>query len=162
MQTFLPYSSYEKSAERLDNKRLNKQVLECYQILKALNGETKGWVNHPATLMWKGFEQSLVSYAIVCCNEYTKRFGKKSGLLEKIEAYKSDQPNVKPWWVGLESFHQSHRSNLYRKNSEYYHNFKDDYDKVQAYCWPIIVDKKKFLRYKCVGEKNYNVEAFNE
>ena len=38
MQTFLPYSDYEASAQTLDNKRLNKQILEGYQILKVLSG----------------------------------------------------------------------------------------------------------------------------
>jgi len=34
MQTFLPYKDYVQCAEILDNKRLNKQILESYQILK--------------------------------------------------------------------------------------------------------------------------------
>jgi hypothetical protein len=53
MQTFLPYSDYEASAQTLDNKRLNKQILEGYQILKVLSGASPSgaWRNHPAVLM---------------------------------------------------------------------------------------------------------------
>lgn len=36
MQTFLPYSSFTESAKVLDNKRLGKQRVEAYQILKTL------------------------------------------------------------------------------------------------------------------------------
>ena len=33
-----------------------------------------------------------------------------------------------PWWLGFEPFHASHRSNLLRKDPEFYslHNWKDD------------------------------------
>ena len=36
MQTFLPYKSFVESAKVLDNKRLGKQRVEAYQILKTL------------------------------------------------------------------------------------------------------------------------------
>ncbi len=64
MQTFLPHSDYEASAQTLDNKRLNKQILEGYQILKVLSGasESGAWRNHPAVLMWRGFERGLWAY----------------------------------------------------------------------------------------------------
>jgi len=49
VNTFLPHADFVKSAESLDNKRLGKQRVEAWQILQALRGNTKGWVNHPAT-----------------------------------------------------------------------------------------------------------------
>ena len=66
MQTFLPFSSIRRSVSSLDNKRLGKQRVEVLQILKALSGETKGWVNHPATAMWRGYEDALVFYGVSC------------------------------------------------------------------------------------------------
>ena len=56
MQTFLPYADFNKSAEVLDNRRLNKQILEGYQILKVLGNPDPraGWRNHPAVKMWRG------------------------------------------------------------------------------------------------------------
>ena len=56
MQTFLPYPDFAKSAACLDNKRLNKQIVECYQILRAITDPTYGWQNHPAVNMWRGFK----------------------------------------------------------------------------------------------------------
>jgi hypothetical protein len=37
MQTFMPYSDFEKTARCLDNKRLGKQRVEAWQILNTLN-----------------------------------------------------------------------------------------------------------------------------
>ena len=47
MQTFLPYSSFDLTMECLDYRRLGKQRVEAFQILRALRGETDGWTNHP-------------------------------------------------------------------------------------------------------------------
>lgn len=64
MQTFLPSANATIAASMLDSKRLNKQILECYQILNVLSGKSKGggWRNHPAVLMWKGYEKGLWQY----------------------------------------------------------------------------------------------------
>ena len=35
MQTFLPYPDFARSARCLDNRRLGKQRVESYQILRA-------------------------------------------------------------------------------------------------------------------------------
>lgn len=160
MQTFMPYPSFRKSAESLDNKRLNKQIVECYQILKALNGETKGWRNHPATLMWKGYEQALISYAIWCCWTWKDRGYKESKLEIEFKNRIIDGQLEMPWWYGLNSFHESHRSNLNRKNSDYYKSFDLGFVKGLPYCWPVEIDNVKYLRYKSVGDKKYRVEVY--
>jgi hypothetical protein len=77
MQTFLPYESYAASAEVLDNKRLGKQRVEVLQLLKALAGESKGWVNHPAAKMWRGREFWLSIYGICVCDEWLSRGSKR-------------------------------------------------------------------------------------
>ena len=41
MQTFLPHSTFIKCAHALDNKRLNKQILEGYQILNVNSGMSR-------------------------------------------------------------------------------------------------------------------------
>lgn len=45
MQTFLPYEDYEESAKSLDYRRLGKQRVETYQLLKVLADQAvgKGW-----------------------------------------------------------------------------------------------------------------------
>jgi hypothetical protein len=73
MQVFLPEQSYKACAKVLDQKRLVKQLLEGRQILSALAGETKGWVNHPATRMFAGAEDELVRYLYAIKNEMEQR-----------------------------------------------------------------------------------------
>jgi len=75
MQTFLPSSNPVTTARWLDNKRLNKQILECYQILNVLSGKspTGGWRNHPAVLMWKGYERGLWQYVQAMIREARER-----------------------------------------------------------------------------------------
>ncbi len=126
MQTFLPYSSFEKTARVLDNKRLGKQRVEALQILRALNGEYKSgaWTNHPATNMWRESERVLVDYGLTICKEWKKR-GFQDTCLEKISSYKKvfRKNKKKPLFLGKRKFHLSHRSNLTRKLPEYYNKF---------------------------------------
>ena len=51
-----------ETAMILDKKRLNKQIVECRQILSALNGESKAWRNHPCTVQYEGHERWLELY----------------------------------------------------------------------------------------------------
>ncbi len=56
MQTFLPYSSFEKTAKVLDWRRLGKQRVEGMQIINAIgNPDAKGWRNHPISIMWTAY-----------------------------------------------------------------------------------------------------------
>ena len=61
MQVFIIGSALE-TAKILDKKRLNKQIIECQQILKAINGETKAWANHPCTIQYKNNKVWLINY----------------------------------------------------------------------------------------------------
>ena len=84
MNIFLPYErDLKKCVQSLDDKRLNKQILECYQLLnnyvrKELNHEEKvGYTNHP---VYKHFTSNsynlyaMMKYAIEACIEYLYRF----------------------------------------------------------------------------------------
>jgi hypothetical protein len=136
MQTFLPYTSFKESAKVLDNKRLGKQRVEAYQVLKALTGQTKGWVNHPATVMWRGYENYLCRYGAVMCNEWIFRGFKDSLLLTFIDHYKLF-PEVQPWWYDYEPLHSSHKSNLYRKDPIHYARFAETgADEPYVWCEP--------------------------
>src|SRR3989344_4155809 len=120
MQTFLPYPSFEKSAKILDRQRLGKQRVEVYQILLALSGKKSGWINHPAIKMWKGYENLLVKYGIAVCEEWISR-GYLDTCLEKICGfYNPKKKIIRPKWLGKRKFHISHKSNLVRKDKNYY------------------------------------------
>ena len=118
----------------LDPRRLNKQITEAEQILKALDGTyTKGWIHHPAVLMWKGYENALKEYINVLWDwwmEYYAKNDRKNGkqiIVGDVEY---------PLWFGLPEFHISHKSNLLRKDYEYYSRYNWNVPSDIEYFWP--------------------------
>lgn len=140
MQTFLPYPDIVASAECLDYRRLGKQRVETKQILLALMGKSKGWINHPATLMWEGHEHALAQYGVRMCLEW-KRRGYKDSLLEFFIDIRArywpaiHSPDL-PWWWGNPKFHASHRSNLLRKDPVFYGKYGWTEPSDLPYWWP--------------------------
>lgn len=156
MQTFLPYKDFDKSAHILDSKRLNKQILEGYQILKVLNSSDPraAWRNHPAVKMWRGYENSLFDYILAMLREADRRGIKtdknKENLIQLRVATISNWGNGKPQWLitnkVISRLTESHRANLYRKDPEFYMNFRNDKanpccDKCQYY-WVTHEDRQ--------------------
>lgn len=136
MQTFLPYADFIKSARVLDRQRLGKQRVEVLQLLRALRGETKGWVNHPAAKMWRGAEQWLAGYGVACCDEWTSR-GYKDTCRDKIVSLSYGFFQEPPAWFGDEAFHRSHQSNLVRKLPEHYGHLFPGVLADLPYVWPV-------------------------
>ena len=121
MQTFLPFPDFQKAVEVLDFRRLGKQRVETYQVLNILleRTQSRGWVNHPVTKMWRGFEEALKIYQNITITEWIKRGYKNNMSLEVI-----DESNVvMPFWLGDERVHRSHRSNLLRKDFDHYSQY---------------------------------------
>ena len=116
MNTFLIDKDFEKTALVLDNRRLNKQVLEACQIFNILvtnnNVKNSTWKHHPAVLMWKGYEYALFLYIKTMHKEWKKRTKVKCdhGGLSLL-------PNIKlkysiPFWFNDKRIYSSHRSKL--------------------------------------------------
>lgn len=84
MNIFLPYSdNIEESVKSLDDVRLNKQAIECLQLLAMAMSEkenghpyTKGHSHHPVYLFYKNNTQFLAYYFDACYREYFYRFHK--------------------------------------------------------------------------------------
>jgi hypothetical protein len=134
MQTFLPYKDFDKSAHALDSKRLNKQILECYQILKVLtNPDPKaGWRNHPAVKMWRGHENALFDYTLSMIREADRRgiktdTNKKNLVNLRIETINLWGSGLPQWYFNRDTMAKittTHQANLYRKDDAYYYDFK--------------------------------------
>ena len=78
MNIFLPYETdITKSVQALDDKRLNKQILEVKQILDVTMGKSAGYANHPVTQWYKKYPKFLIEYFANCLTEYKFRFGKE-------------------------------------------------------------------------------------
>lgn len=140
MQTFLPYDKFLQSASVLDTSRLGKQRSEAKQILMVLLGETQhwkdpnAWRHHPAVLMWRGYEISLAKYGIVICETWINQGHIDNTLPWFKERYHSKGND--PHWLGDPSFHAAHRSNLLRKDPEWYGQFGWRESPDLPYVWP--------------------------
>src|SRR5881409_3524769 len=124
MQTFLPYPRFDASAAVLDDRRLGKQRVETLQILRALVWPSyRGWKNHPATAMWRGFTTALVCYGVAVCTEWERRGHADAVRASLLEFSGGDvatqdelgRAGLMPPWVGAAAMHRSHRAALLRK-----------------------------------------------
>jgi hypothetical protein len=163
MQTFVPLTStVDDIAKVLDNKRLNKQALEGWQILMTLleldpqgnHRVPKGWVNHPAVKMWRGHEMALFMYVNAMVEEWKSR-GYKSTIGTKAwgtiqvamsKGIISDSTLDAPQWIEdrdlFEQIASSHRLALLNKDYEWYSQFgwaEDTGTKPETYeyIWPV-------------------------
>lgn len=133
MQTFMPFQDYEYTAQVLDNKRLNKQILEGYQIMKVLSGasESGAWRNHPAALMWKGSEHHLMDYIDHMVYEADWRGIKTDKNVSNLKTLKQSFSHMWgktiPFWQTnqdmLKRITTTHKVNLYRKDPIIYAQF---------------------------------------
>jgi hypothetical protein len=136
VQTFLPYPDFADSAAVLDDVRLGKQRVEAYQILRSLLEITQGWRHHPAVRMWRGHTNALVDYGLAMCVEWTAR-GRADTVHDKLLELRRRGRALRPAWLGDEAFHASHRSNLLRKDPEWYGRFGWLEPPDLPYVWPV-------------------------
>jgi mRNA-degrading endonuclease YafQ of YafQ-DinJ toxin-antitoxin module len=140
VNTFLPTADFKESAKMLDRQRLGKQRVEVIQLLKANLGMTKGWRNHPAAVMWRGYELALANYGIAICGEWMKRGYRDTCALQIVTLHSAGMvagsTTEFPPWLGDEDFHRSHQSNLLRKAPEFYSQYNWDVSDDLPYVWP--------------------------
>ena len=159
MQTFLPYADFVDSARVLDRSRLGKQRVECKQILTALL-DGRGWIHHPATKMWKGYEFALCVYAISVCTEWTRR-----GYKDTLQPYFIDRSTESvnpsgselPPWFGDERFHSAHRAALLAKDPDHYSQFGWTEEPGIHYFWP--TKEEPYVSGKVQSRPQYQSEA---
>jgi hypothetical protein len=145
VQTFLPYPDFARSARVLDARRLGKQRVEVLQICNALHRETGGWINHPATRMWRGYEPALVAYGLAVTSRWTS-LGHVDTVHDKLVAHLHGEPErtqrelralgMLPSWLGRRALHRAYRSALVRKDPEHYRALFPDVPEDLEYVWP--------------------------
>jgi hypothetical protein len=130
MQTFLPNPTFYYSARNLDNVRLNKQIVECQQIINVLL-DGGSWRNHPAVRMWENNVEALALYAEACMtiwlkrkrvwhrlNDWAGQHRSWDAIVERMRVVNTDWQRVQPElpaWLGDERLHSSHRGRLLLK-----------------------------------------------
>ena len=149
MQTFVPYADFEASARALDPKRLGKQRVEVIQIVRALTVPGYAWSQHPAVLMWKGYEEALGRYGLTMCEVWLELgFGDTCaatiaadlatfGISEiRSEAELAAAGALPPWLFDV-AVQESHQSALVRKDPEFYRAKFPDVRPDIEYVWPV-------------------------
>ena len=134
MQTFLPYPSFPESMRVLDDSRLGNQVYR--EGMTLLRG---GWPNHPASKMWRGYEDALALYLWAGVIELDKRgkdYDDRQWCIELRSKLTHSCPM--PPWLGDGNFHASHRSNLLRKDPVWYGQFGWTEPDNLPYVWPEV------------------------
>ena len=174
MQTFLPYSDFERSARALDPKRLGKQRVEVIQIVRALTRPGYGWANHPAVLMWKGHEEALGRYGLTCCEVWTELgFGdtcaatiledlREAGVTRVRSQGELAAAGALPPWLGDEAFHAGHRSALLGKDPAHYATVFPDTPEGLPAVWPVrsqsVLDAERRRAENLVRRKERELE----
>lgn len=110
MNVFIIGSSLE-TAKALDKRRINKQIIECRQMLDAMEGK-KAWKNHPCTLQYKEHQEWLENY-MNCLSCYMK------GELAQAGRYSFLASRMKPEFHTNDYFNQMKRR-LYTKDKLFY------------------------------------------
>ena len=144
MQTFLPYPDPAASAAALDDRRLGKQRVETFQVLRALTWPSYGWKNHPAVAMWRAFVPALVRYGLDVCDAWVAR-GYADALRPQLLDWTAGREPVwtelaaagqVPPWFGDPDVHESHRSALVRKLPAVYRSLFPAVRDDLPYAWP--------------------------
>lgn len=141
MQTFLPFASFAESAAVLDTARLGKQRVETLQLLRANTLPDYGWRHHPAAKMWRGYLPALVAYGLAMTDAWTSA-GHADSVRPQLLEFAADVDGAPqsaiemPPWLGDEELHLSHRSNLVRKDPEFYRPRFGDVPDDLPYVWP--------------------------
>lgn len=171
MNTFLPRGAdYLRGARELDDRRLQKQLVEVQQIHMALTtGSPAHILHHPATQAWLGMEQALLEYGLACYGNWLGRTVQlrpphKSGvyILKHLSPQEQDVP---PWLTGTaqDILAQSHRTKLYLKDPTRYGPFGYWTGSVEGplALYPVVDTARKHIGwvYRHENERRWRVNV---
>lgn len=140
MQVFVIGTPLE-TARALDKLRLNKQIIECQQILYALNGQ-KAWSKHPCTLQYQDHEEWLMLYMDCLC--YYQR-----GQMDLAEKRNAQSMEFTPSFH-IKEYIDNMKRRLYTKNNSHYNQWADMGESDVN--WYYVSGKwKKYKDGKCLG-----------
>lgn len=117
MNVFVPYLSPLDTAQCLDRRRLNKQVLECTQIINIINGVVKPRSWHPIYSMYENSLTWLGSYCS-CLKAY------RDGYLAQAVSFSTVANTYVPKFLLLNKWYLDNmKSRLYTKDPIHYEQF---------------------------------------
>ena len=110
-----------------------KQIIDLLEKHDAdIDISKLSWGNHPAVRMWMGYTFALKVYYNEVVKEWIRRGYKNNMILYNIRSGKTYRiPN----WLGRKDFHDSHKSNLLRKDPEFYGKYNWNVKSDLKYVW---------------------------
>lgn len=90
--------------------------------------------------MWRGHEYSLAMYGIAMCDAWIERGYRdtcRAQFLELISAHDLTMSPDLPTWMGDSRLHESHKSNLLRKDHAFYGRYGWGIPHDLPYYWPV-------------------------
>lgn len=131
MQVFCPYPDFAQSVKCLDNRRLGNQIYR--EGLTLIRG---GWPNHPASKIWANHKYALAQYCIAGLEELSARGRDYPHHYDTFLRILDTTPDTGlPDLIGYQPFHDSHASNLVRKDPIWYRQFFPDIPDNLPYIW---------------------------
>lgn len=122
MNVFVPYKSPLECAKALyGDRRFNKQIIECRQILDAIDGK-KAWSAHPCTLMYKPYRVWL-SYYMDCLYFYREHRNHGMSILV-ADNYSKKADEYRPPFL-TDEFCNQHKRRLFTKSPDKYPQFAE-------------------------------------
>ena len=115
MQVFVPYPSPIDVAKCLDPRRLRKQIIECDQILAAIEGRSNAWKNHPVVKMYSPYYSWLHDYDLSL--QYYA-----AGNMDMAEYWSQWADGCRPLFL-TQDFCDQHKRRLYTKAPNLYPQF---------------------------------------
>ena len=126
------------TARCLDKLRLNKQIVECGQILSALRGNTKAWVNHPCTKQYCNHQLWLYYYQKSLLNY-------KKGDLKLAVWYSNAADYIRPGFH-VQMYYDQMKRRLYTKDRNHYAEWSSLGESYENWYWSDI--DNSWLKYK--------------
>ncbi len=109
---------------------MDRQRVEAFKIMELLGGRRYRPFKHPMVIMWDGYYKALLVYYNICLTVWEERGFKNTGL-KKINTFGTYGC---PTWIYNRNLNLSHRSNLIRRNPEFYKRL-----------WPEVPDNIPYL-----------------
>jgi hypothetical protein len=123
----------------MDEKRLNKQIIECQQILDAIDGKSDAWKNHPVTKMYTPYREWLDRYKI-CLKKY------QEGDMDTATWWSNHANLIRPEWMTM-TFCDQHKRRLYTKAPTKYPQF-EPYGESEENWYIVDGQLKRYIKGK--------------
>lgn len=154
-----------KNCKETSNR--NDFIYGCSATQKPLNQhkwEITPWYNHPAVVMWRGYNAALYYYTQELVIQNRKRGFNVMYAVDFIDSLPTDfkRGGIIPPWLGIDKFHNSHKSNLLRKDYDFYFSTQGwTNDLTVEYWWP-TPDNMELYKKELELERSKNTFLLTE